>query len=246
MKKLVLLLAIFLTACGPSKKEKFETATITCNIMAESTFIGGVLWIKEMNAAREKIGESAFLGTSKDILTALKNDSCVQLVLNEPGVLAEIRSSQMPLEEMEAEMSLEEIEAEIEETDALLSGLNPGSTYSDIQISFYNFTDPFTVNINGSKKALQVSIGVSTFHDKDALFSEEEGAEGLIPRNLVGIRGDIMKVLRSVSIETLQELDGQDNLLEKIKVAINETLEKQEKTNVSFIDEAYFTEFMVQ
>ena len=141
-----------------------------------------------MNAAREKIGESAFLGTSKDILTAVKNDLCVQLVLNEPGVLDEIRSSQMRLEETEAEMTLEEIEmslkemeAEMEETDAALSGLNLGSTYSDIQISYYNFTDPFAVNINGSKKALQVSIGVSTFHDKDALFSEEEGAEGLIP-----------------------------------------------------------------
>jgi flagellar basal body-associated protein FliL len=53
-------------------------------------------------------------------------------------------------------------------------------------------------------------------------------------------------VLRSVRLEELQALDGQDNLLEEVKLVINETLEKYEKTTASPIEEAYFSEFIVQ
>ena len=41
MKRLLLLTAIFLTACGPSQKEKEEIAIITCNIMGESRNMDG-------------------------------------------------------------------------------------------------------------------------------------------------------------------------------------------------------------
>ena len=37
-----------------------------------------------------------------------------------------------------------------------------------------------------------------------------------------------------------------NNLLEEIKLVINETLEKYEKTTASPIEEAYFSEFIVQ
>jgi flagellar basal body-associated protein FliL len=100
--------------------------------------------------------------------------------------------------------------------------------------------------VNGSKKVLQVKVGVSTYHDKDTLFNEEEGQEGWVPRHLIGIRAQILKVLRSVTLEELQALDGQDNLLEEIKLVINETLEKYEKTTAAPIEEAYFSEFIVQ
>ena len=113
-------------------------------------------------------------------------------------------------------------------------------------ISYYNFIDPFTVNVSGSKKVLQVKIGLSTYHDKDTLFNEEEGTEGWIPRHLIGIRAQVLKVLRRVTLEELQAMDGQDNLLEEIKLVINETLEKYEKTTATPIEEAYFSEFIVQ
>ncbi|MDG1835114.1 MAG: flagellar basal body-associated FliL family protein [Pseudomonadales bacterium] len=151
--------------------------------------------------------------------------------------------------DQDPEMTLQEMEAEMEDTDAAL-GVSPGPMSADIEqkflISYYNFTDPFTVNVNGSKKVLQVKIGISTYHDKDTLFNDEEGTEGWVPRHLIGIRAQILKVLRSVRLEKLQALDGQDNLLEEIKLVINETLEKYEKTTASPIEEAYFSEFIVQ
>ena len=153
-----------------------------------------------------------------------------------------------PVDE-DPEVTLQEMEAEMQDTDAALA-VSPGPMSADIEqkflISYYNFTDPFTVNVNGSKKVLQVKIGISTYHDKDTLFNDEEGTEGWVPRHLIGIRAQILKVLRSVRLEKLQALDGQDNLLEEIKLVINETLEKYEKTTASPIEEAYFSEFIVQ
>ena len=82
MKQLLLLTAIFLTACGPSPEEKEEIAIITCNIMGESRNMDGSMRIREINAAREKIGEDAFLGSDEDIKTSLMNKLCKELVLN--------------------------------------------------------------------------------------------------------------------------------------------------------------------
>ena len=153
-----------------------------------------------------------------------------------------------PAEE-DPEVALQEMEAELKDTEAAMAG-SVGPLSADIEqkflISYYNFIDPFTVNVKGSKKVLQVKIGISTYHDKDTLFNEEEGAEGWIPRHLIGIRAQILKVLRGVSLEELQALDGQDTLLEEIKLVINETLEKYEKTTAAPIEEAYFSEFIVQ
>ena len=51
--------------------------------MAESRSMNAAVRIKEINAAREKIGETAFLGRDKDILTSLKHNLCESLVRND-------------------------------------------------------------------------------------------------------------------------------------------------------------------
>ena len=83
MKRLLLLTAIFLSACGPSNQEKEEIAIITCNIMGESRNMDGVVRIKEINAAREQIGEDRFLGSDDDIRNSVKYGLCNELVLND-------------------------------------------------------------------------------------------------------------------------------------------------------------------
>jgi hypothetical protein len=85
MKGLLLLIAILLTACGPSSKEKQEIAIITCNIMGESKNMDGAIRLKEINEARKKLGEDAFLLSDDAIQESLKYDFCEQLVLNNTG-----------------------------------------------------------------------------------------------------------------------------------------------------------------
>jgi len=84
MSKLTAALSLlFVVACGPSDQEIQNTATITCNIMTESRGMNGVVRIKEINAARKKIGEDAFLGRDTDILLSFKHDLCKSLVRND-------------------------------------------------------------------------------------------------------------------------------------------------------------------
>tara|TARA_B110001450_G_scaffold87320_1_gene83134 strand:- start:60 stop:743 length:684 start_codon:yes stop_codon:yes gene_type:complete len=84
MKRLLLLSIILLSACGPSQVEKEEIAIITCNIIGESRNTDGALRIREVNAAREKMGKSAFLETDDAITASIKYGLCPELVLNEP------------------------------------------------------------------------------------------------------------------------------------------------------------------
>ena len=150
--------------------------------------------------------------------------------------------------EADPETVLEEMENEIEQTEADLAG--PGPKTAEIEqvflISYYLFADPFQVNLKGSRKIMQVKLGVSTYYDKSIMFDEEEGTEGWIPRHKVGIRAEILKILRGVNVSDLEEEDYESRLLEDLRLVINSTLEKYEKTTSAPIEEVYFTEFIVQ
>ena len=102
MKRLLLLTAIFLSACGPSNQAKEEIAIITCNIMGESRNMDGAVRIKEINAAREKLGEDAFLGSDDAITQSFEYGLCRELVLNDPDYIDKLTAT------LEIELAREE------------------------------------------------------------------------------------------------------------------------------------------
>ena len=63
--------------------DKEEIAIITCNVMAESRNMDAAMRIKEINSAREQIGEERFLLTDESIKESLKYGLCKNLVLND-------------------------------------------------------------------------------------------------------------------------------------------------------------------
>jgi hypothetical protein len=85
MKKLILISALLLTitGCGPSYKERQDIAQLTCNIMGESRNMDAAFRIKEINAAREKLGEPVYLGSDEKIKRSFEYGLCVSLVLND-------------------------------------------------------------------------------------------------------------------------------------------------------------------
>jgi flagellar FliL protein len=147
------------------------------------------------------------------------------------------------------ETALQDIESEIEETEGQIAAA-PGPKTAEIEqkflISYYTFEDAFTVNLKGSKKVMQVKLGVSTYFDKDTMFKADEGYEGWIPRHLLGIRAAILKVLRGVTADRIEGPNGEAEVLEELRMVINEQLEKYEKTTAAPVEEVYFTEFLVQ
>ncbi len=150
--------------------------------------------------------------------------------------------------EEDPEVVLEEMEAELDQTAEGMGGPSPltAEIEQKFLISYYVFADAFTVNLKGSRKVMQAKIGLSTYYDEPTMFNEEEGAEGWVPRHLVGIRAEILKVLRTTTEDQLATRESEKQLLEEIRMVVNETLEKYEKTTAAPIEEAYFTEFIIQ
>lgn len=74
---------IILSSCGMSDADKEEIAIITCNIFSESRNMDASMRIKELNAAREKIGEERFLQTDAVIKESMEYSLCKDLVLND-------------------------------------------------------------------------------------------------------------------------------------------------------------------
>jgi hypothetical protein len=74
---------IVLSSCGMPDADKEEIAIITCNVMGESRNMDSAMRIKELNAAREKIGEDRFLQTDAVIKESMKYSLCKDLVLND-------------------------------------------------------------------------------------------------------------------------------------------------------------------
>lgn len=112
------LMAIALTACGPSQQDIENTATITCNIMGESKNMDAAMRIREINAAREKIGADPYLGTDATIKESLQLGLCAELIKDEPSYAALARDKIEVLireEERLAAFRLQEMEAQREE-----------------------------------------------------------------------------------------------------------------------------------
>ena len=91
-----------LVSCGPSQKEKEEIAILTCNIMGESRNMDASDRLKEINLAREQIGEERYLSMDDGIKEAFKYGLCKELVLNNDyqNKLLEVKNSFTDLPEI--------------------------------------------------------------------------------------------------------------------------------------------------
>jgi hypothetical protein len=99
-----------LFACGPSPEEiaeqerlveeakaaelkrRSDLATVTCNFMGESRNMDAAMRIKEINSARERLGEDLYLGTDAGIKQSFEYGLCNELVLNDPEYNAKLIS----------------------------------------------------------------------------------------------------------------------------------------------------------
>ena len=79
---LVLCLTLTLIACGPSQDEKEKIAAVSCAVMSETRNMDAAIRVREMNAAREKIGGEPFLRGDDAIKEAFEYGLCEELVLN--------------------------------------------------------------------------------------------------------------------------------------------------------------------
>ena len=105
-------LFLTLVSCGPSLQEKEEIAIITCNVLEASRSMDAAMRIKEINAAREKMGEDAFLGNDDVIEESFDYGLCKELVLNDPLYKDKITEVEKQIEIDLAEYEKQEMEYE--------------------------------------------------------------------------------------------------------------------------------------
>ena len=108
-------LFLTLVSCGPSPQEKEEIAIITCNVLEASRSMDAAMRIKEINAAREKMGEDAFLGNDDVIEESFDYGLCKELVLNDPLYKDKITEVEKQIEIDLAEYEKQEMEYEKQE-----------------------------------------------------------------------------------------------------------------------------------
>ena len=110
----LLLITMFLNACGPSAEEKRrieqETASVTCSILGEPSNMGAAIRVEKMNDAREKIGGEPFLRGDDAIQEALEWGLCQELVLNKiyDKTLQPLKDAKRERERIAAEKLAEE------------------------------------------------------------------------------------------------------------------------------------------
>ena len=100
---------------------------------------------------------------------------------------------------------------------------------------YYEFPGTFTTNLRGSRKMLQVGIGVSTQYDDTVMINVES--------HELALRSTILGVLSEFAEEDIQGTNGKAALASALKEGINNKLILLE--NFGGIEEVLFTSFVL-
>lgn len=101
---------------------------------------------------------------------------------------------------------------------------------------YHEFAGTFTTNLDGSRKMLQLGIGVSTQYDDTVMINVES--------HQLALRSVILGVISNYSEEDVKGSSGREMLAVSIRDAINDKLEVLE--SFGGIEEVHFTSFVLQ
>ena len=101
---------------------------------------------------------------------------------------------------------------------------------------YHEFPGTFTTNLSGSRKMLQVGVGVSTQYDDTVMMNVES--------HQLALRSVILGVISDFSEDDVKGAIGRDKLALALRDAINSKLEVLE--NFGGVEEVHFTSFVLQ
>ena len=101
---------------------------------------------------------------------------------------------------------------------------------------YHEFPGTFTTNLAGSRKMLQVGVGVSTQYDDTVMMNVES--------HQLALRSVILGVISDFSEDDVKGATGRDKLAAALRDAINGKLEVLE--NFGGVEEVHFTSFVLQ
>ena len=145
-----------------------------------------------------------------------------------------------PSEEIEEiiERKMQEREAaEVEADNATPSKQSKDTPEEEVfETIYHEFPGTFTTNLAGSRKMLQVGVGVSTQYDDTVMMNVEA--------HQLALRSVILGVISDFSEDDVKGTTGREKLAAALRDGINGKLEALE--NFGGIEEVHFTSFVLQ
>ena len=145
-----------------------------------------------------------------------------------------------PSEEIEEiiERKMQEREAAEAEADNATPSKQSKDTPEEevFETIYHEFPGTFTTNLAGSRKMLQVGVGVSTQYDDTVMMNVEA--------HQLALRSVILGVISDFSEDDVKGATGREKLAAALRDGINGKLEMLE--NFGGIEEVHFTSFVLQ
>ena len=104
------------------------------------------------------------------------------------------------------------------------------------ETTYFEFPGDFTTNLKGSRKFLQVSVGVSTQYDEKVM--------EVVDSHQLALRSEILSTISDFTEEDISGSDGKRKLSERLMVVLNKKLETLNE--FPGIEDVYFTAFILQ
>lgn len=112
----------------------------------------------------------------------------------------------------------------------------PVPTKETFVTSYFEFPGNFTTNLKGSRRFVQMSIGLATQYDKRVIEN--------VQKHEVAIRAEVLALLAEQAEPDVIGVDNRRRLQGLIRDAINRIL--MERTNFGGIDDVYITALVMQ
>jgi flagellar FliL protein len=104
------------------------------------------------------------------------------------------------------------------------------------ETTYFEFPGDFTTNLKGSRKFLQLSVGVSTQYDEKVM--------EVVDSHQLALRSEILSTVSDFTEEDISGSDGKKKLSARLMVVLNKKLETLNE--FPGIEDVYFTAFILQ
>ena len=104
------------------------------------------------------------------------------------------------------------------------------------ETTYFEFPGDFTTNLKGSRKFLQVSVGVSTQYDEKVM--------EVVDSHQLALRSEILSTISDFTEEDISGSECKNKLSERLIVVLNKKLESLDE--FPGIEDVYFTAFILQ
>ena len=139
--------------------------------------------------------------------------------------------------EKKANEDKKKLEGETEGEDGILKkNVKAIPERDSYETTYFEFPGDFTTNLKGSRKFLQVSVGVSTQYDEKVMET--------IDQHQLAMRSEILSTISDFTEEDISGSDGKKKLSAKLLEVLNVKLKALKE--FPGIEDVYFTAFILQ